>query len=66
MAKTRKQTMVQASRAKSPQEKAAYHVVTGAGRSRVIRDFFNLGPGDDEAITRLLQTRVSARLQRWA
>jgi hypothetical protein len=38
--------------------------VTGAGKSRVVRDFFNVGPGDAEAITRLLQSRITTRLQR--
>ena len=64
MAKRKGRTLVQASRAVSPQEKASYHVVTGAGRSRVKRDFFDLGPGDAEAVTRMLQGRVTTRLQR--
>jgi hypothetical protein len=55
--------MIQASRAVSPQEKATYHAVTGAGKARVVRDFFGLGPGDADAVTRLLQTRMTARLQ---
>lgn len=56
------QTLIQQSRAVSPQEKAIYHVVTGAGRARVVRDFFNLGPGDEDAIVRLLQGRMTTRL----
>lgn len=55
--------MIQASRAVSPQEKAVHHAVTGAGKSRVVRDFFGLGPGDEDAVTRLLQQRVTTRMQ---
>ena len=58
--------MIQSSRAVSPQQKAVYHTVAGAGRSRVKRDFFDLGPGDSEAITRLLQARITERMTRGA
>ena len=64
MAKRKRPTLIQRSRAVSPQQKAIYHAVTGAGKSRVVRDFFNFGPGDAEAITRLLQGRITTRLQR--
>lgn len=64
MAKRKGRTLIQQSRAISPQQKAIYHAVVGAGKSRVIRDFFALGPGDAEAITRLLQGRITTRLQR--
>jgi hypothetical protein len=57
-------TLIQQSRAVSPQQKAIYHAVVGAGKSRVKRDFFALGPGDAEAITRLLQGRITTRMQR--
>ena len=63
MAKRRRRTMIQASRAVSPQEKAVHHAVTGAGKSRVVRDFFGLGPGDEDAVTRLLQQLVTTRMQ---
>lgn len=66
MARRRGPTLIQRSRSVSPQQKAIYHTVTGAGRSRVIRDFFNLGPGDDEAIRRLVQSRITERMQRGA
>lgn len=62
-AKGRKQTLIQQSRGVSPQQKAVYHAEAGAGKSRVIRDFFNLGTGDAEAITRLLQARITTRFQ---
>jgi len=64
MAKRKGPTLTQRSRAISPQQKAIYHAVTGAGKSRVVRDFFNIGPGDAEALTRLLQGRITTRLQR--
>lgn len=46
----RGQTMIQQSRRKSPSEKAAYHQEAGAGRSKVKRRFFELGPSDEAAI----------------
>lgn len=62
MARKRGPTLIQRSRGVSPQQKAVYHAEVGAGKSRVIRDFFNLGPGDAEAITRMLQSRITTRL----
>jgi len=59
-----KRTLIQQSRSESPQQKATYHAVVGAGRARVKRDFFDLGPGDPEEIRRLLQARMTERLQR--
>lgn len=60
----KRQTLIQRSRAVSPQQKAIYHAEVGAGKARIKRDFFNLGPGDAEAITRLLQSRITTRMQR--
>lgn len=66
MAKRRRRgpTLIQRSRAISPQQKAIYHAVAGAGKARTIRDFFDLGPDDPEAIRRLMQSRVTERLTR--
>jgi hypothetical protein len=64
MAKRKGPTMIQRSRAVSPQDKAVFHAVTGAGKARTKRDFFNLGPGDEAEIERMLQRRVSDRMQR--
>ena len=64
MAKRKGPTLVQRSRAVSPEQKAVYHAVSGAGKARVKRDFFDLGPGDDEAVRTLLQGRVTERLRR--
>lgn len=59
-----RRTLIQRSRAVSPQEKAAYHTVTGAGRSRVKREFFDVGREDTQAIVNVLQTRLERNLQR--
>jgi hypothetical protein len=59
-------TLIQNSRNVSPQQKAVFHNVVGAGRSKVRREFFNLGPSDAEAIVNLLETRLDANLQRGA
>lgn len=59
-----KQTFVQRSRGESPQQKAIYHAEVGAGKARVRRDFFQLGAADKDAVTRLLQSRITTRLQR--
>lgn len=64
MAKRKGPTLIQRSRAVSPQDKATFHVVTGAGKSRTKRDFFNLGPGDEDGIAALLQRRVTERMTR--
>jgi phage gpG-like protein len=45
-----KPTRIQASRAVSPAEKAAFHTVTGAGPSHVLRKFFGLSAADEAAI----------------
>jgi hypothetical protein len=50
--KTRRRgpTLIQQSRRKSPAEKAAFHTLTGAGRSHVKRQFFGLSDADEDAI----------------
>ena len=55
-----KGTFIQASRAESPEQKALYHQVTGAGKSRVLRKFFELSEDDEQALT----ARVDAHLSR--
>lgn len=52
-------TLIQTSRRKSPAEKAAYHEVLGAGRSRVRRPFFGLTEDDASAIS----ARIDAGLR---
>lgn len=46
----------------SPEQKAIYHSVTGAGKSRVIRDFFNVGRVDRDWIHEFLSARVARNL----
>jgi hypothetical protein len=58
----RRLTMRQQSLKKSPEEKAVYHNVTGAGKSRVIREFFALNDRDVQQIVTLLERRLSQRL----
>jgi len=57
-------TLIQRSRAVSPEQKAIYHVVAGAGKARTIRDFFDMAPQDEGDIVRLLQSRIDERMRR--
>jgi hypothetical protein len=45
-----KGTFIQASRGVSSEQKAIYHHVAGAGRSRVVRSFFDLTDADENVI----------------
>ena len=55
-------TMIQRSRGMSAEEKALYHHVAGAGKSRVKRQFFDVSESDiDDVIA-----RVDAHLERIA
>jgi hypothetical protein len=53
-------TFIQRSRGVSPQQKAIYHNVVGAGRSRVKREFFDLSDEDSETIVEFLERRLLA------
>lgn len=57
-------TMIQRSRRKSASEKAAYHQVTGAGRSRVKRPFFGLDDRTEDAIFDKVERFVIKALKR--
>ena len=59
-------TLIQRSRAVSPQQKAIFHNVAGAGRSRVKREFFDLARSDEQAIVAMLETRMDRNVQRGA
>ena len=65
MAKARRRgpTMIQRSRRVSPELKARVHTTTGAGRSRVVRDFLGLDAEDERAILAALQTKVDVRIR---
>lgn len=61
-----RQALIQQSRRKSPAEKAAYHQVAGAGKSRVKREFFDVSETDLGQVRSLLSTRLKANLARGA
>lgn len=54
----RKATFIQASRSVSPSEKAAFHQISGAGKSHVLRQFFGLSSLDEAAILKLIDERI--------
>lgn len=57
-------TLIQRSRAKTPAEKALFHQVSGAGKSRVKREFFGLSPDDETWIERELDMAIDVNLRR--
>lgn len=59
-----RRTLIQRSRAISPQQKAIYHNVVGAGSSRVKREFFDVSVSDLAEIAAVLETRIGDNLQR--
>jgi hypothetical protein len=56
-------SMVQRSRKVPAAEKAVYHQIAGAGKSRIKREFFGLTPQDMDMISALLERRLSQRSQ---
>ncbi len=56
-------TLIQRSRDVRPGEKALFHNVSGAGKSRVKREFFDLDETDVQAMTEELARRVTRNLQ---
>lgn len=59
-------TLIQRSRDLRPAEKALFHNVSGAGKSRVKREFFDLDDSDVKAMTEELERRVTKNLQKQA
>ena len=57
------QTMIQRSRRIPPSEKAAFHQIAGAGKSRVKRQFFGLSASDENAIVDLFEQDLTRRLK---
>lgn len=51
-------TFIQRSRGVSSVEKATVHNITGAGKSRVIRRFFDLTEDDQDAAARIVEQAV--------
>lgn len=58
----KRSTLIQRSRRKSAAEKAAYHELTGAGKSRVKRPFFGLDDKDEAAIVQRIDQGIQALL----
>lgn len=56
-------TLIQRSRQVRPSEKALFHNVSGAGKSRTKREFFTLDASDEQALTDELGRRVTKNLQ---
>lgn len=55
-------TFSQRSRSVSNEQKALYHCVEGAGKSRVIRDFFDLNESDIQAAVAAVDAEIARRL----
>lgn len=55
--------MIQRSRQTSSEEKALYHQVLGAGRSRVKREFLGLTPTDEADITKRVEQHIGRQLK---
>jgi phage gpG-like protein len=51
-------TLIQSSRSVSPAEKAAFHQITGAGKSHVLRRFFGLSESDEAVIIDRIATQL--------
>lgn len=56
-------TFIQQSRAVSPEQKALYHQVLGAGKSRVKREFFGVSDADLGAIRTRLEQGVARNVR---
>lgn len=56
-------TLIQRSRAVAGADKALFHNITGAGRSRVKRKFFGLTPEEAKTIRDRVQAHVSRQVQ---
>jgi hypothetical protein len=57
------QTLIQQSRKVPPSEKAAFHQITGAGKSRVLRKFFGLNDSDEAAIVAKVRDGLAQALR---
>lgn len=61
-ARRRGPTLIQRSRAVPAGQKALYHQVYGAGKSRVLRQFFDLNDADLRVLSGEVQRRIEQRL----
>jgi hypothetical protein len=55
-------TFIGRSRSVSSEQKAIFHQVTGAGRSRVRRPFFDIGQSDAQACSEALEKLIADRI----
>lgn len=62
--RTRGRTFIQRSREATAEQKALYHQVEGAGRSRVKRPFFGLTESEADEILKRLEAWIDSGLQR--
>lgn len=58
----RPRTFIQRSREVSPEEKAIFHNVTGAGRSHVKRPFMDLNADDEDVLTKAVEDGIDRLL----
>lgn len=56
-------TLIQQSRRESPEQKALWNQVQGAGKSHVKREFLGLADEDEQAIATRLQGALEKRLR---
>jgi hypothetical protein len=57
-------SLIQSSRTVGPEQKALYHQVTGAGKSRVKRQFLGLTHGEATALQATLEGEMRALLRK--
>lgn len=56
-------TFIQRSREVNPEQKALYHQVLGAGKSRVKREFFDISQADIAALAARLQKLMGEKIR---
>jgi phage gpG-like protein len=56
-------TFIQASRGVSPEEKATFHQVSGAGPKHVLRPFLGLTDAEEDEIARRLEPLIDSKVQ---
>ena len=56
--------MIQRSRARRATEKAEFHQLTGAGRSHVLRKFFELDRADEAAIVQMIDDGLQRAMKK--
>lgn len=62
--RARATTFVQRSRGTTPEQKALYHQVLGAGRSRVLRPFLGVTAEEERVIEKRIEALIDGALRR--